>query len=246
MKYGMCLLIALLTFPFTARTQDAVEILEAVDANMTYKTSITESEMVIHGRRKSRTVVSRSYGEGTDKSFTEYLAPAREEGTKMLKLEDRLWIYSPATDRIIQLSGHMLRQSVMGSDLSYEDMMEDRELTDLYDAEISGKEDIDGRKTWILHLTAKVEDVSYPTRKIWVDQERYVPLREELFAKSGQKLKTTVLSDVRKQGDRWYPMKMNYKDELKAGKGTDFIVRKIEFDRQIDEDVFNKGALKRF
>jgi outer membrane lipoprotein-sorting protein len=228
MKYGICLLIALLAFPFTARTQDAVKVLEAVDANMTYKTSISESEMVIHGRRKSRKVVSRSYGEGKDKNFTEYLAPTREEGTKMLKLEDHLWIYSPSTDRIIQLSGHMLRQSVMGSDLSYEDMMEDRELTDLYNAEITGDEDIDGRKTWVLRLTAKVEDVSYPTRKVRVDQERYVPLREERFAKSGQKLKTTVLSDVRKQGNRWYPMKMSYKDELKAGRRTDFIVKKIE------------------
>jgi outer membrane lipoprotein-sorting protein len=245
MKYGICLLIALLAFPFTARTQDAVKVLEAVDANMTYKTSISESEMVIHGRRKSRKVVSRSYGEGKDKNFTEYLAPTREEGTKMLKLEDHLWIYSPSTDRIIQLSGHMLRQSVMGSDLSYEDMMEDRELTDLYNAEITGDEDIDGRKTWVLRLTAKVEDVSYPTRKVRVDQERYVPLREERFAKSGQKLKTTVLSDVRKQGNRWYPMKMSYKDELKAGRRTDFIVKKIEFDQPINEAPFNKAALKR-
>lgn len=245
MKHTILFLIVFLVFPFTARTQDAAEVLEAVDANMTYKTSITESEMVIYGRRKKRTVLSRSYGEGEHKNFTEYLAPAREKGTKMLKLENRLWIYSPGTDRIIQLSGHMLRQSLMGSDLSYEDMMEDRKLTDLYDAEITGEEDIDGRKTWVLILTAKVEDVSYPTRKIWVDQERYVPLREELFAKSGEKLKTTVLSDVRQQGDRWYPMRMNYKDELKDGKGTDFIVKKIEFDQPIDENLFNKAALKR-
>lgn len=245
MKHGICLLFALLAFPFWARAQDAMEVLQAVDANMTYRTSITESEMVIHGRRRSRTIVSRSYGEGEHKNFTEYLAPAREEGTKMLKLEDRLWIYSPSTDRIIQLSGHMLRQSVMGSDLSYEDMMEDRELTDLYDAVISGKEEIDGRKVWVLDLTAKVEDVSYPFRKIWVDQERSVPLREELFAKSGEKLKTTVLSDVRLIGDRWYPHRMNYKDELKDGKGTDFIVKEILFNEAIDGGLFNKSALKR-
>jgi outer membrane lipoprotein-sorting protein len=238
-------MVVFLAFPFWARTQDAVKVLEAVDANMTYKTSITESEMVIYGRRKSRTVVSKSYSEGQHKNFTEYLSPAREEGTKMLKLEDRLWIYSPSTDRIIQLSGHMLRQSLMGSDLSFEDMMEDRELTDLYNAAISGEETVEGRKTWVLTLTAKVDDVSYPTRKLWVDQERNVPLREELFAKSGERLKTIVLSDVQQQGNRWYPMRMNYKDELKNGKGTDFIVKEIVFDQPIDQLVFNKAALKR-
>lgn len=47
---------------------------------------------------------------GDHKGYTEYLAPAREKGTKMLKLENQLWIYSPATDRTIQIAGHMLRQ----------------------------------------------------------------------------------------------------------------------------------------
>ena len=45
---------------------------------------------------------------GEFKNFTEYLSPEREKGTKMLKLDDRLWIYSPTTDRIIQISGHLL------------------------------------------------------------------------------------------------------------------------------------------
>jgi hypothetical protein len=48
----------------------------------------------------------------------------------MLRLENQLWIYSPSTDRNIQNSGHMLRQSVMGSDLSYEDMLKQGEGTE--------------------------------------------------------------------------------------------------------------------
>ena len=159
--------------------QDAQTILDRIDKNMVSKTVITESEMVIRGKRNVQTIGSKSYTEGNKKSFTEYLYPERERGTKMLKLEDRLWIYSPSTDRTIQLSGHMLRQSVMGSDLSYEDMMEDRKLKEIYDAIIVGEETIDERKTWILELTASVEDVSYYKRKIWVDQERFIPLKEE-------------------------------------------------------------------
>src|SRR5664280_2817102 len=98
---------------------DANEILDKVDKNMSSKNRVFESEMIIHGRRSSRTITARSYSVGTKQSFTEYLSPAREQGTKMLKLEKQLWIYSPSTDRIIQISGNMLRQSVMGSDLSY-------------------------------------------------------------------------------------------------------------------------------
>lgn len=201
--------------------------------------------MIIYGRRNNRTVTSVGYAEGNSKSFSEYLAPEREKGTKMLKLDDRLWIYSPSTDRTIQLSGHMLKQSVMGSDLSYEDMMENRKLTEMYHAKVVGEETIDGRKTWVLELNAKVDDATYDSRKVWVDTERYVPLREEMYAKSGLLLKKTELKDIKKIDGRWYPTKMNYKDMLKDGKGTDFVVLEIEFDTKIPEYIFTKAALKK-
>ncbi len=168
-----------------ATAQDAKEILETVDRNMSSENRVFESDMIIHGRRSSRTIASRTYSVGDKQSFTEYLSPAREQGTKMLKLEDQLWIYSPSTDRTIQISGHMLRQSVMGSDLSYEDMMDDRKLTEIYDATVEGHEEIEGGTAMYWSLIAKVDDVAYHSQKMWVDSERYVPLKQEMFAKSG-------------------------------------------------------------
>jgi len=225
--------------------QTASEIIAKMDENMNAKTQISRSQMVIHGRRGSRTVESRTYSEGSQKAYTEYLAPARERGTKMLKLGDRLWIYSPATDRSIQLSGHMLRQSVMGSDLSYEDMMEDRKLQEIYSLRLLGEEELQGQQVWVLELLAKVEGLSYPKRKIWVDQRYYVPLKEELYAKSGQLLKELTFSEVKAFGDRYYPRVTHYKDALKKGKGTDFILLELALDEEIPEYYFNKSVLKR-
>ncbi|MDL2245478.1 outer membrane lipoprotein-sorting protein, partial [Parabacteroides sp. OttesenSCG-928-J18] len=168
----------------------------------------------------------------------------RDKGTKMLKLEKELWLYSPSTDRTILISGHMLRQSVMGSDLSYEDVMDDRKLTETYNAELSGEEEVDGRPCWVLSLKAKVDDVAYDAQKIWIDRERLVPLRQELYAKSGQMLKRILLSDVRQIDGRWFPMQMNYKDVLKEGDGTDYIITKIEFNKPIPAYIFSKAGLK--
>jgi hypothetical protein len=162
----------------------------------------------------------------------------------MLKLEDKLWIYSPSTDRTIQISGHMLRQSVMGSDLSYEDMMDDRKLTDIYNASVVGEEEIEGRPTWILELKAKVEDVAYASRKVWIDTERFVPLKEELYGKSGQLLKRSTLSDVVKILGRWFPTVIVYKDMLKQGEGTEFKMIRVQFNQKIPEYIFTKAALK--
>ena len=227
-----------------ANSQTADEILNKVVNNISSDNRVFESTMTIHGRRNSRTITSKTYSVGDKKSFTEYLSPAREQGTKMLKLENELWIYSPSTDRTIQIAGHMLRQSVMGSDLSYEDMMEDRKLTDIYSAKIISNEEIEGRKTYVLELTAKVPDVAYYSRKMWIDAERYVPLKEELLAKSGQQLKRTTYSDIRQIQGRWFPMTIVFKDMLKQGDGTEFKITEIKFNQKIPDYIFSKAALK--
>lgn len=234
----------LLFFILSASGQDANQILDKVEKNMSSDNRIFESSMIIHGSRANRTITSRTFAVGDKRSFTEYLSPAREQGTKMLKLENQLWIYSPSTDRTIQISGHMLRQSVMGSDLSYEDMMDDRKISEIYSAEVTGTEQIDGRNTWILSLTAKVSNVAYYSRKMWIDMERFVPLQEELFARSGQLLKRTTLSDVRMIEKRWFPMKITYKDLLRQGDGTEFIITSVKFNQSIPDYIFTKASLK--
>jgi len=220
------------------------EILDRIDANMSARSRFVKSRMVIHGARTSRTIESESWSVGDEKAFTEYLSPAREKGTKMLKLEDKLWIFSPSTDRTIQISGHMLKQSVMGSDLSYEDMMDDPNLTSKYDAVVVGSETYNDTECWIVEMQAKVEDVAYQMRKLWVDKQRYVPLKEELYAKSGKLLKKTELTDIKKIGSRWYPGKITFKDMLKQGAGTEFIVDEIRFNVDVPEHLLSKAALR--
>jgi negative regulator of sigma E activity len=139
----------------------------------------------------------------------------------------------------------MLRQSVMGSDLSYEDLMEDNRLTTHYNAEVTGNEKIGDRLCWVLKLTAFDPEVAYQGMKLWVDQERNIPLKEELFAKSGTLLKRTVMSDVTLIKNRWYPKKVVFKDVLKEGEGTEFIMDEINFDVVIPDYIFSKASLKK-
>lgn len=229
----------------SAQYPDGKELMERIDANLSSRSRVFNSKMIIHGKRGSRTVVSKTWSVGEDKSFTEYTDPPREKGTKMLKLEDALWIYSPSTDRTIQIAGHMLRQSVMGSDMSYEDMMEDDRLVLHYNAEVIGEETLDGRDCWVVELIAFDEEVAYHKRMQWVDKGRLIPLKEELYAKSGKLLKNTDLMDVRKIEGRWYPFKIVFKDMLKSGDGTEFIIEDIEFNVDIEEVVFTKANLRR-
>jgi outer membrane lipoprotein-sorting protein len=245
MRRLVLLLLALRAGALVAQTPTGDEVLQRVDRNMFAESRILVSQMVIHGRRETRTVESKSWQRGTTDAYTEYLAPAREKGTKMLKLGDDLWTYDPGTDRTIMISGAMLRQSVMGSDLSYEDMMEDPRLEHSYTAAVTGTETVDGRSCWVVELRAKVQDIAYETRRVWVDAERWVPLKEDLYAKSGRLLKTIQLSDVRQIGGRWMPAHALYRDVLKEGGGTEFVIESVEFDAALPGYLFSKAALRK-
>lgn len=239
------LLVMACLSPLNAQYPDGKGILLKIDQNLSSENRIFVSSMIIHGRRNSQTVKMKTWTAGEKKSFTEYLFPVREQGTKMLKLEDQLWIYSPDADRIIQIAGHMLRQSVMGSDLSYEDLMEDSRLTDRYNAKVTGTEIIDDRNCWVIQLTAFVPEIAYQGMKLWVDKDRSIPLREEMYAKSGTLLKRIELSDIELINGRWYPKRMLFKDMLKEGLGTEFVVEDIQFNVPIPDYIFSKASLKK-
>ena len=224
---------------------DGKALLQKIDENLSSKNRIYVSKMIVHGRRADRVLQAKSWAIGDKKAFTEYLAPARERGTKMLKLQDKLWMYNPGSDRIIQISGHMLRQSVMGSDLSYEDMMDDKKLQENYHAVVVAQEEYSGRTCWVVELTANSKNLAYDMRKLWVDAQRNIPLKQELYAKSGTLLKKMELTDVEKTAGRWFPKRMLFKDMLKHGKGTEFIISEIEFDGKMPAYIFSKAALRK-
>lgn len=242
-KFALALALLLSTFTM-AQQPSANSIMQKVDENMSARTRIMTMQMEIETARGTRTIESRSWSEGNNKAFTEYLAPARERGTKMLKLDKQLWIFSPSTSRTVQISGHMLRQSVMGSDMSYEDMMNDTPLLEQYEAIIDGEENLNDRKCWVIMLSAKNENSAYHSQKMWIDKERFVALQTDMHSKSGKLLKRIKFDNVQRIQNRWFPTTMHYKDMLKEGKGTSVRLSEIQLNATIPASTFNKANLR--
>jgi len=222
----------------------AEQLLDKIDQNMVFTTAYVEVDMIITIRNRTINKSFISYAEGNDKSFIEFLSPARDKGTKMLKLVDIIKIYYPSAERIMRLSGHMLRRSMMGSDMSYEDMTERAtKLREEYSAEITGEEEFNGRSCYVLVLTSKLAKQTYYTRKAWVDKERYVGLKEELYAKSGKLLKVSTLDEIKKYGNRFYPLKMTMEDKLRKNSKTIMVFKSIKFDINIPAEIFTERSL---
>ncbi len=229
-----------------AQTPSPELLMQKIDENQAAGTKIQVWEMTIRGRRGNRTVKAKSWVQGVDRAFTEYLDPPREAGTKMLKLGGQLWTYAPSSDRTIQIAGHMLRQSVMGSDMSYEDLMEDPKLERLYTAKVTGEASMLERPCWILELTARAGmDPAYHSRKLWVDKERFLVLKEERYATSGKLLKTSEVTKMTQMSKRWVAEHAVFRDALKGDGGTEFVVASVEFDPKIADSVFSQASLRK-
>ncbi len=228
-----------------AKELDPQKILEAVDDNLWSNTKHIEGRLMIDNGRKERVLTWENWMEGTDRAYTLYKSPAREKGTKMLKIQSKLWMYTPRTDRKLLIAGHLLRQSMMGSDLSYEDMTEDKKLSAAYKATFVAKEELQKTECCVLLLTAHDKTTTYQTRKVWVDVEKMIVFKQELYAKGGKLLKEIEYFDYRLLGKRLFPRKMIFRDLLKENTKTTYIFDAIEFDVDIPDKYFSQSILKR-
>ena len=223
----------------------AAELMAALDGNLQSETQKSTATMIIDDGKRQREFKLVAVSRGRDDSAIEYLEPAREKGTRMLKTTDQMWLYLPRAERVQKISGHMMREGMMGSDVSYEDMMSNADFDELYDGKVVGSEAIDGRKHWKLEATAKDTSITYPKRMIWIDDGYRIPTKQELYALSGMLLKTWTMSDVKVIDGKNVPMKMVLNDALKEGSSTTVITTEVTFDVPLTDEVFSRRWLER-
>jgi len=138
----------------------------------------------------------------------------------------------------------MLRQGLMGSDFSLGDATENPRLVEAYEAVIEADSTLDGRPVKVLYLTARTDDVSYASRRAWVDSERWVPLREERYARGGRLLVSVTLDDVRQVGGRWYPFRIEVDNALQTDTRTVLETLEIRLDVEVPERYFTLRHLE--
>ena len=228
----------------------ASEILKHIDQNMTFESRVMTITMTSVNTRRTRAFTMKAWGRGEDMASIEYVEPARDAGTRMLRMGDELWMYMPAVEKTQKISGHMLRQGMMGSDVSYEDMMAAGDLESDYTATVLGLEDCGpanpGRHCYKVQMDAKSPEISYPKRVTWIDSEYFIAVKSEMYAVSGLLLKTWEMSDIQTFPDgRHFPTKMTITDKLQEGTSTTLAFTDLTFGVTIPDDVFTTSWLER-
>ncbi len=222
--------------------ETATEILDKVDYNMTPDKVVYDGEMIINKKDKVYHKEMKIQAIGAEKAFIEFTSPPRDKGTRYLRNDENLWMYFPKANRTIKISGHMLRQSMMGSDISYEDQTDRNKLNELYDSSILSETD----EIYTLELLAKEGiETSYYRRVIDIAKDTYTIKNSSMYANSGKLLKVLTVEEIEKIGDRYYITSFLMEDKIRLDSYTRLILKNIKIDVDISEDAFTLKNLER-
>jgi outer membrane lipoprotein-sorting protein len=241
-RCAISLIVALSASSALAGQETADSILARVDANQSFATIGYSGRMEITIGGETRYKTMDAVAQGADKAFVEFTNP-EDRGTRYLKLGKELWIYFPKEQDTVKISGHMLKDGMMGSDVSFEDALESQDYKQKYSASMKGDDTVDGRACRVLELVARTSSAAYDRRVLWIDAERYVTLKEEMYAKSGRLLKESRTLEVTKVGSRWFAAKTEVVSKLRANTKTVFAMTKVSLDAPVDPKKFTMAAL---
>ena len=239
--------IILLTIliPSALYAQAATEIIKKVDKNQLFTTQRFRVLMTI--QKGERKLIKEFYGYGMkkgEKAFLEFTNP-EDRGVKYLKIDKELWIYFPDADDIMKISGHMLRQGMMGSDISYEDMLETEHIEKKYNPKRLQDRTVGGKNCFVIDLTAKVPDAIYARQVVYIAKDTYVPVEVEMYARGGRLIKKMFQSNIQRVGWRYIPQRAIIQDTRKRNSKTILEFKEIKFDVAIPRRAFSKRNLKR-
>ncbi|MFC2170959.1 outer membrane lipoprotein-sorting protein [Calditrichota bacterium] len=241
-KITVIIMLSSLLFTGESLCQTAEDWLDRLDANLVYKTAESEMKMVIHLPNGKERVFRMSGKVQEDKyALLEFIEPKRDKGTRYLKHDDNLWIYFPRVDRTMQIQGHMLRESVQGGDLSFEDMTESSAWRDKYTAEIKAETD----STVTIRMVSHDMTVSYPYREVTIDKRTSIPLKTINSGVGEVPIKEIVTLESKKFGKRYYPVSSEIRSLLVENKWTRFDVEDIKFGMTFPKDFFSKESLEK-
>ncbi len=237
---GLCLFLFAAAAPASAIT--AEEIVRKMEANQVHASSRIEGTLIITDRFGVKTTTFISHSRGEEEALIEFTSPA-EAGQKILRTNDEIYLFYPDAEEVIRIQGSALRDAVLGSDFSYEDMTGDKGLLDSFAVTLEGTEILDGAPCYRILLKAKSRNVPYPQERIWVDAATFVGMRIEKYSLSGALLKEMIVLDTAVRNGRTFPVHVIMKDSMKKDSSTEFIITKIEIGVSIPDSLFSLEEL---
>lgn len=249
---AVCLLV-----PPRARADTPLLIMQKSLVAIKVKDSITEATFTLTNRDgvsrvRKTSGITRLQDNGSDNMrLVRFLAPADIKGTATLLIEhgsadDDMWIYLPALGKVRRLSASNKKDSFVGTDFSYGDVIGHQ--AEAWRHTLLREENIDGVATYVIESLpvsdAVRENSGYSKRLTWVRKDNFVAVRSEFWDVAGQPLKRITAAELRQVGgnSRWQPM-LTEAENLQTGHRTSIRFENFRADQGVAERLFTAQEL---
>jgi len=216
----------------------AEEIIGKIDDIQTFSTSVSSGEISAKDRFGVKSSTFKAWTRGTSDSLIEFTSLA-EKGQKVLRTKNELYLFYPDAQELIRLQGAALRQSMLGTDISYEDMTGEKDTLAQYTAVLAGQETLGTHTCHVVVLTAKTRSVAYPMQKLWIDTQSYVVWKSQYSTQSGRLLKELEVLETQEISGRLLSRKTKISDKTRKDTETTLTITSLEIDIALDPRIFS-------
>jgi hypothetical protein len=188
------------------------------------------------------------------KRLIRFLAPADVKGTATLMIEhsegdDDIWIYLPALKKVRRLVANNKKDSFVGTDFSYGDIIGHR--VDDWSYTYVGEEDVDGAKAHVIEAAPKTPEVGansgYGKRKMWIRADNFVAVKGEYWDTGGKPVKVFSAGDVREidpAEHKWQAFRLEMKN-TQTGHSTEILFGTLEVGVGVDDEQLTERYLEK-
>ncbi|MFZ5864219.1 MAG: outer membrane lipoprotein-sorting protein [Nitrospirota bacterium] len=224
------------------------------------KTLTSDATMVLindKGQRRERksTTISKLQPNGVDsKLLVTFLLPTDIKGTAFLQIEhsdgdDDLWIYLPALKKSRRLVANNKKDSFVGSDFSYGDILLPK--VDLYQHTLIRSEVVDGYDCYVIESIPRNEtvkrDSGYGKKTTWVRKDNFLETKVTFLDTAGRPLKTEIVSgheQVESSPERWIARRREMENHQTDHK-TIFTFDRVEVGKPVPDEFFTTRSIER-
>lgn len=230
------------TVPVVAQLT-AEQVVQKMEANQVHETSKSTGSMIITNQFGTRTKTFTTIAEGEDKMLLEFTNKT-ENGQKILRVKDEIYLYYPEEEVILRLQGGALKESIFGSNFSYEDLTGEKGILSSYSATFStqGTVIIDGIACYHISLSGK-KSVSYPYQEIWVEANRFVLKKASYYSLTKVKLKELTVLGVTQLAGKYIPSHFLMIDVNRKDSKTEFKLENMQVNVKLPANQFSLERL---
>ena len=198
-------------------------------------------------RRRLRTRTLEVEGDG-DKGLTIFDTPLDVKGTAFLSFThateaDDQWLFLPALKRVKRIASVSKSGPFMGSEFAYEDLASNE--VEKFRYRWLRDDQLEGTAVHVVERFPVYQHSGYQRQIVWVHQHLLRPLKIEFFDRKNAMLKTLLYHDYRQYLERYWRADRMTMTNHQTGKSTELIWREYRFGTGLDDQDFDKNALKR-